>query len=78
MSIGTQMSANSSNNKPDPQQWYTAAEVAQYLGVKEATITGYCREKSKIKKGKKQGPKMQWHVQGVEIIRIGRDWGLWV
>lgn len=75
MAIGIQMSTNKPN-RPDPEHWYTAAEAAQFLGIKEQTVTDYCREKSKIKKGRKQGPKMRWHVQGSEIIRIQKEWGI--
>jgi hypothetical protein len=76
MAVGTQMSTNNTNNKPDPKHWYTAAETAQFLGVKEQTVTDYCREGRIIKKGQKQGPKNRWHVQGSEIIRIQREWKL--
>jgi hypothetical protein len=44
------------------------------LSVTEQTIKSYLRS-GKIP-GKRIGPKRQWHVEGQEIARLAREWGL--
>jgi predicted site-specific integrase-resolvase len=70
------MITNNSSNNVDSQNWYTAAEVAQHLGIKEQTVTDYCRDGRFKKKARKQGPRMRWHILGSEIIRLRNEWGL--
>ncbi|HYX71790.1 MAG TPA: helix-turn-helix domain-containing protein [Nitrososphaera sp.] len=69
------MVTDNSQNNIDPKYWYSAAEAAQHLGIKEQTVTDYCRD-GRFKKAKKQGPKRRWHVQGSEIVRKRKEWGL--
>jgi predicted transcriptional regulator len=56
------------------EQRYSAREAADLLEVTEETVKKYCRN-GKIK-GKQIGPKKRWHVQGIEIVRLRKAWGL--
>ena len=58
----------------EPGRWYTAREAGSALSVTEQTIKSYLRS-GKIP-GKRIGPKRQWHVEGQEIARLAREWGL--
>ena len=65
---------NAARVKIGKDQWYSAREAADLLGVTEDTVKKYCRN-GKVK-GKQVGPKNRWHVQGVEIVRLRKGWGL--
>lgn len=63
----------------DPKKFYTPAEAADVLGVKEATIKNYCRAGSASGipvDTKRVGPKKEWRIRGSSILRIRTDWGL--
>jgi hypothetical protein len=70
------LSKLNANHDIDPQKWYSAPEAAAYLGVKEQTVTGYCREGRLLRQAEKIGPKMRWHIRGSEIIRLRKEWRL--
>jgi hypothetical protein len=64
-------------SKIDPNKWYTAAEAAPFLDVKEQTVTRYCREGMfGSRRARKIGSKRKWHVQGSAIMRKRVEWGL--
>ena len=58
----------------EPAEWYTARDAGNALGVTEQTMKSYLRS-GKIR-GKRVGPKSQWYVEGLEIARLAREWGL--
>jgi hypothetical protein len=63
----------------EPRTFYTPAEAAAFLDVKEATIKGYCRagKASGVKiETKKIGPRHEWRIKGVSILAIRVAWGL--
>lgn len=62
------------DDKIDKLKWYTAKEVADFLKVTEASVKKYCKEGTIT--GKQIGPRKQWHIQGVEIQRLRKKWGL--
>ena len=57
-----------------PDNWYSAAEAAPFVHLKEATLKNKLRDKDI--KGKQVGSKKIWHVQGKEIIRYRKKWNL--
>jgi hypothetical protein len=63
----------------DAKSFYTPAQAASLLGVREDTVKRYCRlgHAGKIVvETKKQGPKQEWRIKGSSIIRILDAWGL--
>ena len=64
----------SSNVKIEKDEMYSARKAADLLEVTAETVKKYCRN-GKIK-GKRRGPKKIWHVQGSEIIKLRKAWGL--
>jgi len=60
--------------KIDPERWYTAAEAAPFLRIKDDTVKEHCRKKTI--RGKQIGPLKVWSVQGREIIRKRKEWNL--
>lgn len=63
----------------DPRQYYTPAEAASLLAVKESTVKDYCRA-GKVAgvslETKKIGPRHEWRLKGQSIIRIRQAWDL--
>lgn len=63
----------------DSRKFYTPAEAAALLEVKEATVKGYCRagRASGIPLvTKKVGPRHEWRIQGASIARLREAWKL--
>lgn len=61
----------------DKDAFYTPAEAAGLLGVKEATVKSYCRagEASGVSMtARKVGPKKEWRLQGSSILRLLAAW----
>jgi hypothetical protein len=58
------------------ERWYPVREAITLLDgyLIEDTLKNYCRA-GRVK-AKKIGPRRQWHIQGVEVLRLRAEWGL--
>jgi hypothetical protein len=63
----------------DPKSYYSPAEAASLLKVREDTVKKYCRAGSAgriLIEAKKVGPKYEWRIKGSSILRLRTAWGL--
>lgn len=68
------MVINNDLEEIDEKKWYSASEAAPFLDIKEATLKNKLRAGDIA--GTQRGAKKVWHVQGMEIIKVRKDWNL--